>query len=101
MNDTNEALADLMLHYETILRWILSCNKSDQIPVCKEAVQELIIKRFTPKLGDDNKTTISVLELKEVVADLTIAMEEQKLKIAGQQFDERQNTGISGHDDLV
>lgn len=101
MSEQNATLQDLKLHYETILRWVLSCNKSDQIPVCEEAVQELIIKRFTPKLGDDNKTTVSVLELKQVIADLTKAIEEQSLKIAGQQFDGRLYDMTNGNDDLV
>lgn len=38
---------------DTILRWIESCNTSEQIGLCYESIQEFIVRRFKGEPGMD------------------------------------------------
>lgn len=42
---------DFQLHEETIATWIKSCNSELQLPICEEAIKNLLIEKFKEQVN--------------------------------------------------
>jgi hypothetical protein len=70
----------------TIKGWIESCNKVEQLEMCKDVVEEFIIRRFQPDLdlpvvGQALTLTETVYELKQSIKDQRLLIVENKYKL--------------------
>jgi hypothetical protein len=62
---TNE---DFKLHEETLTRWINSCDKEEQLPICEFALQNLIVARFHG-LVDATDLMLTVNTMRKLMED--------------------------------
>lgn len=76
-----ELLKDFELHVNTIERWVKSCDKSDQLPICSEVINSLIVDRFLKYIGDGLTKT----DYLNAIHKLESAIDEQALIIAASQ----------------
>lgn len=64
---------DFKLYEETLTRWINSCTKEEQLPICEDAVQNLVVARFSQ--------TINPLDLQLTVDSMRKLMEDKQRQI--------------------
>ena len=59
---------DFKLHIDTIEAWIRSCRLEPQLPICEDAIQNILISKFKGKV-DDLELDIEVKHLQNEIEE--------------------------------
>jgi hypothetical protein len=59
---------DFKLHVETIQLWVRSCRLEVQLPICEEAVTNILISKFRGKV-DDMDLEMEVTSLRKQIEE--------------------------------
>lgn len=73
---------DFEAHYLTVLKWIVSCDSQQQIPVCNTAVEKLVKEKFQQAV--ENKEIDRIIYL-NALSDLTKAVQDVALIIVAKK----------------